>query len=260
MHLKFCGDVDTMHCNPLVSIIMPTYNSSGTLREAIDSVIAQNYQEWELLITDDCSNDDTVNIISYYMRLDNRIKLYRLLSNSGAGVARNKSITNSNGKYIAFLDADDIWLPDKLIHQVSFMEKSGCLFSFSSYQCFSASGNGKVIEAPKQVTYQKLLYGNVIGCLTAIFNAEVLGKRTMPLIRKRQDMGLWLSLLRDCQVAYSIPMVLAKYRTDTGMTKNKISSARFQWKFYRKVVNLGVAKTTWYFFWYALNGLIKHRV
>ncbi|WP_323916556.1 glycosyltransferase family 2 protein [Aeromonas veronii] len=249
-----------MNIEPLVSIIMPTYNSASTISEAINSVILQRYTNWELIVTDDCSTDDTKDILINYVKNDSRIKFLCNQVNSGAGFSRNRSIDAAKGKYIAFLDADDLWLENKLSNQISFMEKNGYLFSFSSYQKFSKDGDGGVVVAPSSVTYQQLLYGNVIGCLTAVYNAEVLGKKKMPLIRKRQDMGLWLTLLKECEAAYSLPDVLAKYRTDTGMTQNKINTAKYQWEFYRTVVQLNLFKSSWYFCWYALNGLLKHRV
>lgn len=249
-----------MNIEPLVSIIMPTYNSASTISEAINSVILQRYTNWELIVTDDCSTDDTKDILINYVKNDSRIKFLCNQVNSGAGFSRNRSIDAAKGKYIAFLDADDLWLENKLSNQISFMEKNGYLFSFSSYQKFSKDGDGGVVVAPSLVTYQQLLYGNVIGCLTAVYNAEVLGKKKMPLIRKRQDMGLWLTLLKECDAAYSLPDVLAKYRTDTGMTQNKINTAKYQWEFYRTVVQLNLFKSSWYFCWYALNGLLKHRV
>lgn len=249
-----------MNIEPLVSIIMPTYNSASTISEAINSVILQRYTNWELIVTDDCSTDDTKDILINYVKNDSRIKFLCNQVNSGAGFSRNRSIDAAKGKYIAFLDADDLWLENKLSNQISFMEKNGYLFSFSSYQKFSKDGDGGVVVAPSSVTYQQLLYGNVIGCLTAVYNAEILGKKKMPLIRKRQDMGLWLTLLKECDAAYSLPDVLAKYRTDTGMTQNKINTAKYQWEFYRTVVQLNLFKSSWYFCWYALNGLLKHRV
>lgn len=245
--------------SPLVSIVMPSYNSDATISDSIQSVLNQSYTNWELIITDDCSSDNTLLIIEHYIGLDQRIKLIKNVSNFGAGFSRNKSIEMAKGKYIAFLDSDDIWNADKLSKQISFMEKGQYLFTFSSYQKFSNKGNGRVVFAPPSVSYNKLLYSNVIGCLTAVYNAEVLGKRKMPLIRKRQDMGLWLELLKDCGLAYGIPDVLARYRTDTGMTKNKINAAKYQWEFYRKVVSLGVIKSCWYFAWYSLNGILKYR-
>lgn len=239
---------------------MPTYNSERTIVDSIDSILAQKYTHWELIITDDCSSDSTIQILNTYALKDDRIKVYRNKKNSGAGFSRNNSIEKSKGKYIAFLDSDDIWNEYKLQKQIMFMEENNHAFTFSSYQKFSAEGDGGIVIAPTSITYNKLLYSNVIGCLTAIYNADILGKKKMPLIRKRQDMGLWLSLLKECGVAYSLPDVLAKYRTDTGMTQNKVNAAKYQWEFYRKVVNLGLIKSCWCFFWYSINGFLKSRV
>lgn len=248
-----------MYRPPLVSVIMPSYNSEKTISAAINSVIAQDYQHWELLITDDKSSDDTRNILREFELVDPRINVVFNDVNLGAGFSRNQSIRRSQGKYIAFLDADDLWSEEKLKIQISFMEKNGYVFTFTSYQMFSSTGDGKVINAPYSVTYNELLYGNVIGCLTAIYDADILGRQEMPLIRKRQDMGLWLALLDKCDRAYGLPNVLARYRTDSGMTQNKISVAKYQWEFYRTVVNLNFFKSSWYFFWYSINGLLKHR-
>ena len=245
---------------PLVSIIMPTYNSSSTIINSIESVLLQSYDNWELIITDDCSDDNMVDIIKEMAVGEPRINITVNIINRGEGFSRNAYIERANGKYIAFLDADDLWSTNKLDRQISFMEENKYLFTFTSYQMFSHLGDGKVINVPESVTYKQLLYGNVIGCLTAVYNAEALGKQKMPLIRKRQDMGLWLTLLSRCNKAYGLPDILAKYRTDSGMTQNKFNVAKYQWEFYRKVVNLGFFKSSWYFFWYAINGLIKHRV
>lgn len=242
-----------------VSIIMPSYNSASTIVSSIKSVQQQKYPHWELLITDDGSTDDTVELVQRLASEDERISIEVNLVNSGAGFSRNQSINRSTGKYIAFLDADDLWLPDKLTTQVSYMEQTGTLFSYTAYQKFSDSGLGGVIIPPTRVTHNQLLYGCVIGCLTAMFNADVLGRQTMPLIRKRQDMGLWLKLLKICGEAHGIPEVLAYYRTDSGMSKNKINAAGYQWQFYRDVVGLNVFKSAWYFSWYAFNGFIKYR-
>ncbi|MEH8264310.1 MULTISPECIES: glycosyltransferase family 2 protein [Aeromonas] len=248
-----------MDASPLVSIVMPSYNSGKTISAAIQSILLQEYDNWELLVTDDNSSDDTVAILKAFEAQDTRINVVCNNTNSGAGFSRNHSIRRSKGKYIAFLDSDDLWNPDKLKVQISFMERKNYLFTFSSYQMFSCEGEGKVVHAPASVTYNELLYGNVIGCLTAVYNAEILGRQEMPLIRKRQDMGLWLALLTKCDKAYGLPDVLARYRTDSGMTQNKLNVAKYQWEFYRTVVQLNLLKSLWYFFWYALNGFFKHR-
>lgn len=243
----------------IVSIIMPAFNSASTIIYSIQSIQQQTYPYWELLITDDCSTDETVKLVNELAKKDSRISIVVNKVNSGAGFSRNKSISRSKGKYIAFLDADDIWLPNKLMIQVDYMEKTGAVFSYTAYQKFSDAGLGGVIIPPTRVTYNKLLRGCVIGCLTAMFNAEVLGRQTMPLIRKRQDMGLWLNILKLCDEAHGIPEVLAHYRTDTGMSKNKLNAARYQWRLYRDVIGLNLFQSLWYFGWYAMNGFIKYR-
>lgn len=243
----------------LVSIIMPSYNSADNIASSIKSVQEQDYAHWELLITDDCSTDSTVEIVRQFASQDPRISLEVNSVNSGAGFSRNQSINRSAGKYIAFLDADDLWLPNKLTTQVIYMEQTGAVFSYTAYQKFSDAGLGGILMPPTRVTYKELLRGCVIGCLTAMYNAEVLGRQTMPLIRKRQDMGLWLKLLQLCKEAHGIPQVLAQYRIDSGMSQNKFNAACYQWLLYRDVVGLNFLQSAWYFGWYALNGFIKYR-
>ncbi|MFU1633702.1 glycosyltransferase family 2 protein [Aeromonas veronii] len=242
-----------------VSIIMPSFNSGMTINDSINSVLLQTYKNWELIITDDCSTDNTFEIINNFAVRDNRIIVIKNQFNSGAGFSRNQSIERSTGKYIAFLDADDIWLPNKLSKQVAYMEQTGALFTYSSYQKLSDEGLGGIVKVPNRVTYNQLLRGCVIGCLTAMFNAERLGRQTMPLIRKRQDFGLWLQLLKQCHEAHGIQEVLAQYRTDSGMSQNKINAARYQWLLYREVLDLNLFQSAWYFGWYAINGFIKYR-
>lgn len=242
-----------------VSIIMPSYNSSDTICKSIDSILKQDFKNWELLITDDCSTDNTVELVRLLAAKDSRISIEVNSVNSGAGFSRNQSINRAKGKYIAFLDADDLWLPNKLSSQVSYMERTGAVFTYTAYQKFTeGSMRGKIIP-PSRVTHNQLLKGCVIGCLTAMYNAEVLGRQTMPLIRKRQDMGLWLKLLKLCGEAHGIPEVLALYRTDSGMSQNKLNAARYQWCLYRDVVGLNWLQSSWYFCWYAVNGFIKYR-
>lgn len=242
-----------------VSIVMPSYNSAATIVRSIKSVQQQSYIFWELLITDDCSIDNTVELVKELAINDSRISIEVNTVNSGAGFSRNQSINRSKGKYIAFLDADDLWMPNKLSTQVAYMEQTGAVFTYTGYQKFSDAGFGGVIMPPTRVTHNKLLKGCVIGCLTAMYNAEVLGRQTMPLIRKRQDMGLWLKLLKLCDEAHGIPQVLANYRTDSGMSQNKLNAARYQWRLYRNVVGLNLLQSAWYFGWYAVNGFIKYR-
>lgn len=246
-------------CNELVSIIMPSFNSEKTISQSIESVLNQSYSNWELLITDDKSYDSTVKIISTYVENDKRIKFFSSEVNGGAGKARNNSIKMAKGRFIAFLDADDLWLPDKLFKQINFMLENRYLFTYSQYQKFSSTAELGIIRPPKTISYQKLLYGNVIGCLTAIYDAESLGKHYMPLIRKRQDMGLWLEILKKVSKAYCYNEVLAKYRIDSGMTQNKFSVLKYQWLFYRQVVGLSFLQSLMKFTVYAYKGFIKSK-
>ncbi|MCF2848665.1 glycosyltransferase [Pseudoalteromonas sp. ACER1] len=243
----------------LVSVIMPTYNAESYLAESINSVIAQTYNNWELLITDDCSTDDTVAIAKKYADSDSRVKLFIQPQNQGAGAARNNSIMNAKGKYIAFLDADDLWLPEKLEKQVAFATKNNYAFTYTSYQKFSNGKVSTVVHPPKSTTYSKLMYSNVIGCLTAMYDAEKLGKKYMPLIRKRQDMGLWLDILKETPAAYCLKEPLAYYRVGVGMSANKIKILSYQWRFYRDVAKLNFFRAMFTFSVYALKGFSKHR-
>ncbi|WP_076542404.1 glycosyltransferase [Shewanella sp. UCD-KL21] len=245
---------------PLVSIIMPSYNSSGTISESIDSVLAQTYSNWELLITDDKSQDDTVNIIKRYASTDERIRLFENEENLGAGGSRNRSISSAQGKFIAFLDSDDLWYNNKLEIQISFMLKNDVALSYTWYQKFDSNGDGGLVKPRLTVNYQQLLYSNVIGCLTAIYDAEKLGKRHMPLIRKRQDMGLWLDILKGVDSAKAVPQVLAKYRIDSGMTQNKFNVLKWQWLFYREVAGLNFFQTLKCFLIYSYKGFIKSQI
>jgi len=244
----------------LVSIIMPCYNSEATIRESIESVQAQTYKSWELIITDDCSTDSSVEIVSAIVSDDQRVKLFQLNDNGGAGVARNYSIQKSAGRYVAFLDADDLWRSEKLSQQVAFMKEQRVALTYSAYQKVKGGELAGVVTPPEEISYAELLFSNVIGCSTAVYDSRVLGKRYMPKIRKRQDMGLWLEILKDIGVAKSTPGVLAFYNCDTGMTKNKFMVLGYQWRFYRDVVKLGVVKSLVVFLVYAYKGLKKSAI
>jgi len=206
----------------LVSIITPNYNSEKFISETIDSVIAQTYQNWEMIIIDDVSTDNSIDIIHKYIKNDTRIQLIRLSNNSGAAVARNKGIEKAKGKFIAFVDSDDLWSPFKLETQLKLMLKNNIAFSYSPYKLIDEDGKSlNKIKIPlAKIDYKELLKENQIGCLTAMYDQEILGKCYMPLIRKRQDYGLWLSILKKVQYGYSVTENLEIYR----IRKNSISS------------------------------------
>lgn len=242
----------------LVSIIMPSYNSANTIKASIESVLAQTYNNWELLISDDCSTDNTYELLKGYASLDKRIKVNRLPSNGGAGTARNDAIKRSKGRYIAFLDSDDIWYPAKLERQIAFMQTHNLGLSYTAYDRFDNTGPKDTFYPPVTTNYDELLKSNVIGCLTAVYDRQICGTRYMPSIRKRQDMALWLSILRDGHKAKAILEPLANYRLDGGISHNKMRVLSYQWQLYRNVEKLSLLKTIVIFAQYVVIGLKKH--
>ncbi|PLX64474.1 MAG: glycosyl transferase [Vibrio alginolyticus] len=243
----------------VVSIIMPTYNSEQTVVESIQSVLSQTYKNWELIIVDDRSTDNTWKVIQTYADKYDNIHAYQNKENLGAGASRNFAIKKAKGRFIAFLDSDDLWMENKLAEQIPFMLENNYPLTYTHYSRFNNEEELSVVTAPEYTTYKKLMYSNVIGCLTAVYDTEALGKRYMPLIRKRQDMGLWLDILKETPKAYCLPKPLAKYRMDSGMTANKFSVLSYQWKFYRDVVGLSLPRSLFTFSVYAVKGTMKHR-
>ena len=236
---------------------MPSYNSESFIEDSIKSILSQSYNCWELLITDDCSTDGTVDIINSFSIRDPRIKLFVNDVNSGSGASRNNSIKNSKGKYIAFLDSDDLWRDNKLSEQIRFMEDNDYFLTYTAYQKFDSKGKRGVIFPKETVTYNQLLYSNVIGCLTAVYNSEALGKVYMPDIRRKQDFGLWLNILKKIPKAYCLNKVLADYRSDSGVTSNKFKVLHQQWFFYRDVAKLSKSKSCYFFISYIVMGVLK---
>jgi glycosyltransferase involved in cell wall biosynthesis len=243
-----------------VSIITPLYNSEEFISETIESVLSQSYNNWEMIIVDDCSTDNGVNIVKKYQKECEKIKLIRLDNNSGAAVARNVAIKKAKGRFIAFLDSDDYWHPEKLKKQISFMSNNNYAFTFSYYQNVDINNKkGKIITAPEIVTYNTLLDSGVIGCLTAIYDIKKLGKIYMPLIRKRQDYALWLKILKRDIKAHCLDEVLAYYRKgNVSISSNKLSAAKYQWKIYREIEELSLLKSIYHFIKYFYLGTIKH--
>ena len=210
---------------PLVSIITPTFNSEKYIAETIRSVQSQTYSNWEMLIVDDCSTDDTEKIISGFIRDDRRINFHQLLKNSGAGVARNQAVLLAGGRFIAFLDSDDLWKPEKLAKQVDFLLSGNVPFTFSFYDCIDEEGNALNlrIEAPKTLRYFQLYFCNFVGNLTGIYDVNFFGKIPISGVRKRQDWMVWLTVLKKIRKAKPVPESLAFYR----IRKNSVSSSKW---------------------------------
>jgi glycosyltransferase involved in cell wall biosynthesis len=225
----------------LVSIITPSYNCAKFIAETIDSIQGQSYKNWELLITDDNSSDETVAIVERYALRDERIKLFKLEQNSGAGVARNNSIKEARGKYIAFCDSDDRWMPTKLEKQVACLKSSGASICYSSYlTCDEDSRTTGIVVAFKEVTFRGICQDDGIGFLTCIYDAEALGKTYMPTIRKRQDWGLKILLLQKAGKAVGIIEPLAIYRLrKNSLSNKKFSLIKYNIAIYKEVLRYG---------------------
>lgn len=235
---------------PLISVITPAYNAERFIEDAINSVLRQTYTHWEMIIVDDCSTDRTREIIKLYLRKDTRIKLIELKNNSGPAVARNVAFEHARGRYLAFLDADDQWMPEKLEKQLNFMQERQIAFSFTKYIKIKESNTEthSVVHIPDYVTYKQLLKHNVIGCLTVMLDTEMIGEVKMVNMRSRQDYALWLTLCKRGFTAYGLQEVLAKYRiVGNSISHNKLKMARQNWKVYREVKKLSLMKSVWYF-------------
>lgn len=247
---------------PLVSIITPVYNSEKYISETIESVLNQTYKNWEHLIVDDCSTDNSWQLIQKYAEKDERIKIYRLDKNSGPGVARNHAIKEAKGKYIAFLDSDDIWVPYRLERHVSFMMTGKYQFSHSSYGFLSQDGKvlSKIYVVRKEpVTYRYLLKKTDISCLTAVYDQELIGKHYMPEIRRKQDYGLWLAILKKGYNSAPYPEVLAYYRQRKGSATSRKHQLVFQhYKFLRTYEKLGIFPSLWYTLCWSAGGFLKY--
>lgn len=243
-----------------VSIIMPSYNAANFIAASIQSVIEQTYSNWELLITDDCSKDDTINIIKKFQEIDNRIQLFSTGNNSGAAAARNISLQNATGKYIAFLDSDDIWVSNKLETQLKFMIEKNIAFSFSSYSVMKEDGTptGNTINVPRVIGYHGYLRNTIIGCLTVIIDREKTGNFLMPNIKTSEDMALWLDIMKRGYKAWGLQIPLAQYRVvSNSLTSKKWKEAKYVWKVYREIEHINPIYSTICFVGYVINAIIK---
>ncbi|MDW7613451.1 glycosyltransferase family 2 protein [Peribacillus simplex] len=246
---------------PLVSVITPSYNSSPFITETIKAVQDQTYFNWEMIIVDDQSKDDSVHVIKSYSDNDSRIRLIPLSKNVGAARARNIAIKEAHGDYIAFLDSDDLWLPTKLEEQVTFMQKGNLAFSFTSYSLIDEEGNSLDVEvnAPSTVDYKQLIGNTTIGCLTVMLDRLQIKHIEMPDIQP-EDTALWLLLLRQGYKAHGLPKVLSRYRIVSNSTsRNKWKAAYRYWKLLRSQEKLNFVQANFYFSKYAYNAYNKNR-
>ncbi len=248
--------------NALVSIITPAYNSAKFIAETIQSVQNQTHENWEMIVVDDGSSDETVAIVQAFIDKDKRIQCYKLAQNSGPAVARNFAIEKAKGAFMTFIDADDIWFPNFIENSIKTIEKTGVSFVFSSYK--RSNENLEFVYSdfivPQKVSYTDILKSNSISCLTAFVDIKTLGKKYMPLIRKRQDMGLWLNYLKVIPFAYGIQETQAIYRIrENSLSRKKSDLIYYQWQFYRAVEQLNIFQSLYYMAHWMYRGFMKYR-
>lgn len=234
-------------CDPLISIVMPVYNSEKYLADTISSIQDQTYDNWELLAVDDCSADDSYNILCDYAYSDSRIKILRLEKNNGPAYARNKGIENCSGKYLTFIDSDDLWHRDKLEKELRFIMENDYLFVYTAYDLIKENGEktGLVVPVLKKIDYHKLLYNNIISTITVMIDLEKVGKFMMPDCLG-EDLATWLMLVKRTTYAYGLNEILASYRqVPSSISHNFKSRMSRTWIVYRKVEHLSFCKSTY---------------
>ena len=234
---------------PLISVVIPTYNSGQFIRKTLQSVINQTYGNWEILITDDCSQDNTVQVVREIMQNEKRIKLFEQRENQGPARARNIGIKHARGKYIAFLDADDSWLSEKLQIQTRFMEEQGLGISFTDYYLLNEHSDSKkkFQSLLSEVNYTDIVRFNYIACSTVMYNQDSLGKHFMPDIRNRQDWGLWIKLIKIAGTAVRISQPLTNYLLrEDSISSNKLNLVKYHWYIYRRFLRFSLLKSLLY--------------
>ena len=241
--------------NELVSIIMPTYNCANFIGKTIESVLNQTYSNWELIIVDDCSKDNTEEVVKAFN--DSRIKYNKLENNSGAAIARTEAMKIASGTYMAFLDSDDLWKKDKLEKQLKFMKENNYNFTCTAYEQVNEAGEklNKIIKTKKRADYNRILLDCPVGNSTVMYNVEKLGKFEVPNIRKRNDDCLWLQILKKEKYIYGMPEVLMEYRIrSNSISSNKFSLIKYHWQLYREIEHLSVFRSVFHICWW---GVIK---
>ena len=246
--------------NELVSVITPTYNCGKFIAQTIESVQSQTYTNWEMIIVDDCSTDNTKSVVAEIASTDDRIKYFCLDKNSGAAVARTKAMELAKGDYMAFLDSDDIWKPQKLEKQLNYMRKNNINFSCTAYEQIDEENHllGKVIKTVKKTNYNRLLLDCPVGNSTVMYNVENMGKFVVPNIRKRNDDALWLQMLKKEKYIYGMPDVLMEYRVrQNSISSNKLSLIKYHWILYRQVEHLSVLRSSFHICWWCMLKVLK---
>jgi teichuronic acid biosynthesis glycosyltransferase TuaG len=264
-HLFLFGNYIKVAGTDLISIITPSYNSVLFIEETYNSICNQTYENWEWIVTDDCSSDKTWELLKQISSSNPKVKIYQNKENSGAAVSRNNSISHATGDYLAFIDSDDKWEPCKLQDQLNFMKANDFKFCFTAYNIITEKGDflNKNIDLRDDIVlvdYKNLLAKKVtLGCSTVMLKTNAFENIRMPLIRTGQDYALWLLLLRKYKInAVLYPRVLTSYRIVSGsISRNKIKKAIRQWSIYRKIEKINLIMSMWYFLNYAWRAISR---
>lgn len=246
--------------NNLVSIITPVYNGEKYIKECIESVLNQSYKNIEMIIIDDGSTDRSEEIIKSYMKDYPLIKYIKINENKGVWAVRNMAIEKAKGRFIAFLDADDLFYKDKIKKQIDFMLENDYSFTYTSYNLIDENSNNlnKIIYAKEYEDYKSLLKGNNIGCLTVMIDRLKINTPIKFSQNHHEDYILWLDILKNDTKAYGLDDVLSSYRkSNTSISHNKIKAASWTWNIYRNIEKLSLFKSIYYFINYTINGFRK---
>lgn len=244
----------------LVSIVTPVYNAERFIKKTMESVLNQTYENLELILIDDCSQDKSEELIQKELIRDPRIKYVRLNENSGAAVARNKGIEMAQGRYIAFIDSDDVWKSDKLEKQLDFLMRNDYAFTYTAFETITDDGKltKSEVTVPEKISYTGLLKNTAIACSTVLIDRKKTGDFRMPNVRKGQDTATWLQLLKEIPYAYGLNEVLSSYRKVPGsISSNKIQALKRTWNTYYRIEKLSFPKASYYFSCYVINALRK---
>ena len=247
----------------LVSIIVPVYNAEKYITETMDCVRNQTYGLWELLLVEDVSTDNTRQVIEAYIQQtqDERIRLLCQPENQGAAHARNRGLLEAKGRYIAYLDADDLWVSEKLARELAFMEQKEAAFAFTGYEFADEQGRGlgKVVQVPATLSYKEALKNTIIFTTTVMFDTEKIDKRllVMPVI-KSEDTALWWKVLRNGYTAYGLNENLVKYRRPAkSLSSNKLEAVRRIWNLYRRAEGMSIPSSAYHFCFWAVRAVLR---
>ena len=246
--------------SPLVSVIMPCYNMEKYISDTIASVRKQTFPHWELVIVDDASTDCTVDSVKSYQNQDDRIRFFVKPTHSGIADTRNQCLKMAQGRYLAFLDSDDVWYPEKLEQQLQFMTERNIGFSYSSYDCIDDSGNPlhKTVKAKCDLDYEAYLRNTIIGCSTVMLDKTIVGEVVVPNFRTSEDTATWLNILKKGFLAYAIEQPLTSYRIrQHSASSNKLKASTDLWRVYRQNEKLPLFKVLVCFSSYAFNAIKK---